>query len=46
MLKEKIRGTLLGVMHILGLVQKLIYISRMSDESVHIVFEKSSCKIL
>jgi hypothetical protein len=34
--------TLLGVLHILGLVKNLIFVSKMDDAGVKIVFEKET----
>ena len=46
MLKDGRRGTLLGVLHIIGLARNHIYVSKMSDEGVRTVFEKDTCKII
>ena len=35
-----------GVMHILGLAKKLIYISNMSDEGVNVMVENYTCKMV
>ena len=45
-LKYEWRGTLPSVLHILGLVRNLISISKMSDASVQIVFDKDTCKMV
>ena len=39
-LKDGMRGTLLSVLHILGLDRNLIFVSKMGDVEVHIVFDK------
>ena len=48
--KLKLQGgrirTLPGVLHILALARNLIYLSKMDDASVKIVFEKDSCKMV
>jgi hypothetical protein len=38
--------TLLGVLHILGLVRNLISVSKMPDVGVKTVFEKERCKMV
>ena len=38
--------TLPGVLHILGLARNLIYVSKMADAGVKIVFEKDRCKMI
>ena len=40
------RRSLLGVLHIIGLEIDFIFISKMSDVSVHTIFEKDSCKMV
>ena len=40
------RGTLLGVLHILGLSRNCIYISAMGYVYVRTVFEKDTCKMV
>lgn len=46
MLKDGKSITLLGVLHIPGLARNLIFVSKMSDASVHTIFEKDSCKMV
>ena len=36
--------TLLGVLHILALARNLIYVSKLDDAGVKIMFEKDNCK--
>jgi hypothetical protein len=36
----------LGVLHILDLARNLIFVSKMSDAEVHILFQKDSCKMV
>jgi hypothetical protein len=38
--------TLPGVFHILGLAKNLIYVSKMDDVEVKIVFEKETCRMV
>jgi hypothetical protein len=38
--------TLLGVLHIFGLVRNMIFFSKMSEAGVHTLFHKDTCKIL
>ena len=46
MLKDGRRGALSVVLHIPGLAQNIIFVSRMSDVGMHIVFEKDTCKMV
>ena len=36
----------MGVLHILDLARNLIFVSKMSDAEVHILFQKDSCKMV
>jgi hypothetical protein len=45
LLKDRRIRTLLGVFHILEMARNLIFVSKMSDTGVHIVFEKETCKM-
>ena len=45
-LKDGRRGTLPGVLHILGFAQNLILVSKMGDAGVQTVFEKDTCKMV
>jgi hypothetical protein len=38
--------TLLGVFHILGLGRNFIYVIKMDDAGVKIVFEKETCRMV
>jgi hypothetical protein len=38
--------TLLGVLHIQGLARNLIYVCKMDDAGVKIVFEKETCRMV
>ena len=46
MLNDGRRGTLLGVLHIIGLDRNLIYVSTMEDVGVRTMFEKDTCKMV
>ena len=46
MLKDGRIETLFVVLHILDLAKNLIFVSEMSDASVHTIFEKYICKII
>jgi hypothetical protein len=49
-IKLKLQGgrirTLLGVLHIPALARNLIFVSKMDDAGVKIVFEKDTCKMV
>ena len=46
MLNDGRRGTLLDVLHILGLARNIISISTMEDVHVRTMFEKDICKMV
>jgi hypothetical protein len=45
-LQDGRKRTLPVVLHIMGLEKNLIYVSKMSDASVHTLFQKDSCKVV
>jgi hypothetical protein len=46
LLKDERIITLLEVFHVPDLDKKSIFVSKMGDASVHIVFEKDTCKMV
>ena len=46
MLNNERRGTLLSVLHILGLARNLIFVSKMEDADLWTMFEKDTCKMV
>jgi hypothetical protein len=45
-LRDGRKRTLPGVLHIPSLARNMIFFSKMSDDQVHTLFKKDSCKIV